>query len=187
MTTPRTLFLIAIVVAAAIYRIVPHPFNFTPVLAIALFSGAKFERRSEAIIIPIAAMFLSDIILGFHSTMLFVYLSLLFIVLFGYSINHQTNQRVINKPKSRSKLQQVLKLFLSAVFSTGIFFLVSNFGTWVATDLYPHNIYGLWQCYLAAIPFMQNSLMGTILFSGIIFGGFYLAENRFKFLQPLHH
>jgi hypothetical protein len=152
--------LCAILVAAAL-RLVPHPPNFTPIGAMALFSGAYLGRRGFAFVAPLGAMLLSDIVLGFYSGMWITYLAVALIVLVGWVALSRVS---------------VLRLGLAAVASSVLFFLVSNFGTWALSGMYPHTLAGLSGCYLAAIPFFQNTIAGDLFYVALLFGGFRVAE-----------
>jgi hypothetical protein len=159
--------LTAIFVAAAL-RLVPHPPNFTPIGAMALFGGAYFGRRALAFAAPLGALLLSDAILGFHSGMPFVYGSVALIVLIGWAV---------------AKRMTTLTIAGAAVASSILFFAVTNFGTWLTSGMYPQTLSGLAACYAAAIPFFQNTLAGDLIFSGLLFGGFALLERRVPMLR----
>ena len=157
----------AIFVAAAL-RLVPHPPNFTPIGAMALFGGAYFGRRALAFAAPLGAMLLSDLILGFHSGMAYVYGSVVLIVLLGWAIEkRRTPWRVAG----------------AAVASSALFFAVTNFGTWATGELYPRTLAGLEACFVAAIPFFQNTLAGDLVFAALLFGGFALLEYKLPALR----
>ena len=158
----RLLAILSAIVAAAALRLVPHPPNFAPIAAMALFSGAQLGRHPLAFAAPLGAMLLSDAVLGFHSGMLFVYASMAMIVLLG-SI-------------ALSRLS-ILRLAGTAMAGSVLFFLVTNFGTWLLSGMYPLGIAGLIACYVAAIPFFQNTLAGDLFYSGLLFGGFALLER----------
>jgi hypothetical protein len=157
----------AILIAAAL-RLVPHPPNFTPIGAIALFGGAYFGRRALAFAAPLGALLLSDAILGFHSGMPYVYGSVALIVLIGWLV---------------AKRMTALTIAAAAVVSSVLFFTVTNFGTWATGELYPPTLAGLAACYVAAIPFFQNTLAGDLVFSALLFGGFALLERRVPMLR----
>jgi hypothetical protein len=158
----RFLALLAAIVVAAMLRLVPHPPNFSPIDAMALFSGAYLGRRWLAFVAPLGALLLSDLILGFYSGMEFQYVSVALIVLMGW----------VALPKV-----SVLRLAGAAIASSVLFYLVTNFGTWVGSDMYPHTLAGLETCYVAAIPFFQNTLAGDLFYTGLLFGGFALLER----------
>jgi hypothetical protein len=157
----------AILVAAAL-RLVPHPPNFTPIGAMALFGGAYFGRRSLAFAAPLGALLLSDAILGFHAGMPFVYGSVALVVLLGWAV---------------AKRMTALTIAGAAVASSVLFFAVTNFGTWLTSGMYPQTLSGLAACYVAAIPFFQNTLAGDLLFSALLFGGFALLERLVPMLR----
>ncbi len=168
----RFFTLLAIIIIAAIYRILPHPANFTPVIAVALFSGAKFRENKYAILLPLVIMFLSDLILGLHNTLFFVYGGILLTVFTGMFLRQK-----------KSGISSLRNTTLATIFATSLFFLLTNFGVWMMTDFYPPDFNGLMESYIAGIPFLQNSLMGNLLFSLIIFGGFAIAKIKFPVLQ----
>ena len=157
----------AILLAAAL-RLVPHPPNFTPIGAMALFGGAYFGRRALAFAAPLGALLLSDAILGFHSGMPFVYGSVALVVLIGWAV---------------AKRMTALTIAGAAVASSVLFFAVTNFGTWLTSGMYPQTLSGLAACYAAAIPFFQNTLAGDLIFSALLFGGFALLERRVPMLR----
>ena len=160
--------LISVVLIAAIFRIIPHPPNFTPIAAMALFGGAYFADKRLAFIVPLAAMLLSDLIIGFHTGMPVVYFSFALMVLIGMRMSKNIN------PKS---------VAIGALSASILFFLVTNFAVWMmSTTLYSKDFSGLTACYVAAIPFFHNTLLGDLLFTSVLFGGFYLAKQRFPIL-----
>lgn len=162
--SPRFLILTALIVAAAIVRLLPHPPNFAPIAAMALFGGAYFNKKVFAFAIPLAALFLTDLFLGFHNTMWAVYLS--FIIIVGLGM-------VMLKKKS------VIKIILASVSASVLFFIVTNFAFWATDTLYPTTAAGLAACYTAAIPFFHNTLIGDLFFTGVMFGLFEMAKAKF--------
>ena len=157
----RILALLSAILLAAALRLVPHPPNFTPIGAMALFSGAYLGRRALAFVAPLAAMLLSDAVLGFYSGMWVTYLAVALVALLG-AITLQKRTPV--------------RIGLAAVAGSALFFLVSNFGTWALSGMYPHTAAGLAACYVAAIPFFQNTLAGDLFYATLLFGGFTIAE-----------
>jgi hypothetical protein len=134
----------------------------------ALFGGAYFNRKSFAFAVPLAAMFLTDAIIGFHSEMWLVYLSFALIVLIGMLMLKKVN------------IKNVIIASLTASIS---FFIITNFGVWAFGTMYPKNIAGLIECYIAAIPFIQNTLIGDLFFSGIMFGMFEFVKAKLPLLS----
>ena len=141
---------------------------FTPIGAMALFSGAYLANRKLAFAAPIAAMLLSDAVLGFHSGMPFVYGSVALIVIIGW----------LGLARVSS-----LRLVAAALISSLLFFVVTNFGTWAVSGMYPLTPSGLAACYIAAIPFFQNTVVGDLFYTGLLFGGFALLERAIPALR----
>jgi hypothetical protein len=172
----------AIIVIAALSRFFPHPFNFTPIAAIALFGGAYFANRWLAFIVPMAAMLISDIMNelltghGFHSGMPIVYGSFALVTIIGISA---------------LKKVTALKVTGAAIASSLIFFLITNFAFLYPEAStpdpllgnYPHNLTGIIASYEAGLPFLKNQISGDLFYSGILFGGFYLLQRRFEALR----
>jgi uncharacterized protein DUF6580 len=159
--------LTAIFLAAAL-RLLPHPPNFTPIGAMALFGGAYFGRKALAFVAPFAALLLSDAVIGFHSGMPYVYGSVALIVLIGWAVANRVT---------------LLSVTAASIVSSVLFFLVTNFGVWAKGLYYPQTLLGLVDCYVAAIPFFQNTLAGDLFFAALLFGGFALLEQRLPSLR----
>jgi len=160
----RLFFFVSLVVAAAVFRLVPHPANVAPITALALFSGVQL-RSKKALIVPIAAMMLSDLFLGFHPTIVWVYGSFILITLIGMGVASKATVRNIT---------------VTSLCSSFLFFVVSNVGVFVSTSMYSKDVVGLMQCFIAALPFYRNTLIGDGLFTGVLFGGYALYQ-RLKF------
>jgi hypothetical protein len=154
---------IVLILFAAFSRLMPHPANFTPVAAIALFSGTYFNKK-YMFILPVAAMFISDLILGFHSTMIWVYGSFVLISFIGLWL------------RSRKKVGYVIG---TALFSSILFFVLTNLGVWL-TGYYGLTFNGLIECYTMAIPFFRNSLTGDIFYVAVLFGIYELVSRYSK-------
>jgi hypothetical protein len=150
-----------IILLAVIARLVPHPANFVPIGGLALFSGAKFKGKF-GFLIPLLAMAISDIFLGFHSTIIYVYASFLIIFIMGKVIKNS------QKPGS---------IFLASLMSSIIFFLVTNFGVWANFSMYPKTISGLYQSYIMGLPFFRNTLLGDLFYSFSFFYGYRFLSN----------
>ena len=146
------LLIIILTLFAVFSRLIPHPPNFTPLLAIALYAGISFKNK-KLFIIPLVAMIVSDVFLGYHSSILSVYFSLLIIFYIGYV---------------SFKKYSLNNLILLSITSSLMFFILTNFGVWVIG--YPKTFEGLMACYIAAIPFFHNTLFGTFLYSATFFG-----------------
>ena len=141
-------FPIALILILSFSRVIPHPSNFTPVLAIGIFSGFYFRQFYLGSFIIILSMFLGDLFLGFHNTMFFTYLALAIVVLIGIVI----------------KNLKFSKILYSTIASSIVFFLITNFGAWLTIDMYTKDFNGLMQSYIMAIPFFHNSLISTFIY-----------------------
>ena len=174
----RLITLSAIIGLAALSRLLPHPPNVTPIAAMALFAGAHLRNWRIAFLLPMAAMFLSDLALGFtvYGVVLLksqpvVYLCMMVTVGIGRLIENK-----------RSVAQVLAATLISAV----IFYIATNFAVWAWGALYPRSGSGLIACYTAAIPFFRNSLIGDIAFVAVLFGGFAVLERFCVWLrEPL--
>ncbi|HZV86598.1 MAG TPA: DUF6580 family putative transport protein [Candidatus Binatus sp.] len=164
----RTLLALAIIALAAALRIAPHPWNFTPVGAMALFSGAIIRDRRLAFFFPILALFVGDIFIGFHKLMPVVYASFLVSVAIGFWLR---DRRTVGRITAATLLGAIQ------------FFLVTNFAVWAFGLSYPRNSAGLLACYIAGIPFFWNTLAGDAVYAALFFGGFALAERLFPILR----
>jgi hypothetical protein len=158
----RIAIVLCFILFAAIVRIVPHPWNFTPVGAMALFAGAKLGRNWKAFFLPLAALFVGDVFVGFHKLMLAVYLSFCLSVLIGIIFRNR---------------QSVGPLSFATLLGATQFFLVTNFAVWAFLTGYPKTIAGLIACYVAGIPFFGNTLAGDTLYAAVLFGGYALVER----------
>jgi len=156
--------IVSIIVVLAFYRVLPHPPNVSPVAAMALFGGVYFSDRKLAFIIPLFALVVSDLIIGLHDTLPFVYGAFSVTVLAGIWL--------------RDKLS-LMSVAGTAVAASLLFFVVTNFGAWLFNPgLYPMTSAGLLQSYVAGIPFYANTLAGDLFFTALLFGGFYLLERH---------
>ena len=169
--TPRMILVGMAIIAAVMMRLIPHWPNFTPVAAIALFGGAYISRKSLAFLLPVAAMLISDLFLGFHSTMIAVYLGMIITVMIGITL------------RNRVKAGNVV---IASLVSSVIFFLITNFASWMSGMMpYSLDFSGLMQAYIAGIPFFNNGLLGDLFYSTVFFGGFYLITQRYPSLAKV--
>ena len=145
--------------------LVPQLGNFTPVAAVALFAGCYLKDQKLALWVPLVAMLVSDAILGFHSLIPVVYGCLALTVYFGILLQKRTSAgRVLG----------------FALASSLIFFIVTNFAVWLSSGMYPMSVAGLQACFIAAIPFWRNELLGTLCYSAALFGGYALLKARYS-------
>ena len=165
---PRLAALATIMLGAALFRVLPHPPNLTPVGAMALFGGAYFSDRRLAFLMPLSALFLSDLVLGFYSEMPVVYVSFALVVCIGFWLRERRTLGAIG---------------MAVLASSILFYLLTNFGTWAFSSLYPKTLTGLIACYVAAIPFFRTTLISDAVFTALLFGGFTFAEQHLLFLR----
>jgi hypothetical protein len=158
----KFLFISSVIIVAALTRLIPHPFNFTPIMAIGLFGAAYFEDKKFAFAVPLIALFLSDLLLGFYPEMIAVYGSLALAVVIGMIILRKVN---------------VYRIVGASLLSSMIFFLVTNFAAWLNPmyAMYPMSFEGLMQSYTAGIPFFRNTIAGDLIYSAALFGSYALA------------
>lgn len=150
--------LIALAVAS---RVLPHPANFTSIAAVALFGGAVLPRR-WALSLPLVAMVISDLIIGLHPLILFTWGSFAAIALIS---------------SFRFKSITPSGVFVGSVGASLLFFIVSNLGVWLEGRLYTTTLSGLVQCYYNALPFFRNTLLGDLVYSGLLFGVYIAASS----------
>ncbi len=180
-----TFIVAAMILLAALSRLLPHPPNFTPVSGMALFGAAYFSRKYLAYLVPFLALWISNLILdnviyaqyydGFQwFSQPYVFLAIVLIALFGSKVLRKIN------------LGRIIGASLGA---SVIFFLVSNFGAWMHGHTYPLTFEGLMTCYWMAIPFLSNpgaehyfflnSVIGDLFYTGVLFGSFALIRQSF--------
>ena len=164
----RTLLALVLILLAAALRIAPHPWNFTPVGAMALFSGAVLKDRRLAFFFPLLALFLGDIFIGFHKLIPIVYPSFLLTVAIGLWLRDR---------------RTVARVSLATLLGATQFFLITNFAVWWLLGSFPKSAAGLATCYLAGLPLFWNTLAGDAVYAALLFGGYALAE---RFLHARH-
>jgi hypothetical protein len=168
------MLLAGMIVLAALSRLLPHPPNFSPVEAIALFGGAYFAQRHAAIWVPLVAMFISDLALGLvnggiyaeyflSAGFLLVYLCIALSAVLGFSLRGRAS---------------ALRVGAWSLAGSVLFFLVTNFGAWLGSSLYPQTTAGLMAAYVAGLPFFQNTVLGTLFYSALLFGSFAWLRRR---------
>jgi hypothetical protein len=158
----RAAVILCFIVFAAVVRILPHPWNFTPVGAMALFSGAKLGRTSKAFVLPLSALLLGDLFVGFYRIMPLIYLSFGLSVLIGILVRNR---------------QSPAFLSISTLLGAAQFFLISNWALWAFGTTYAKSLEGLLRCYIAGIPYFGNTLSGDAFYALLLFGGFAFVER----------
>ena len=148
--TKKDIFALSLILLMVFSRLLPHPPNFTPVIAVAILSGYFFKNIYISLFVLLFSMITSDLFIGFYKSMIFVYLSLIIIAITFFKIRKKINFK---------------NLFVFGFFGSLIFFIISNFGVWILGNMYEKNLDGLIECYFLAIPFFKNTLFSTIIFS----------------------
>lgn len=173
----KTLFIVfGLIVVAVATRLLPHPTNFAPMGAMALFAAATLQDKKWALFMPLVATWLSDLFINnivyaafnpsfvwFYEGFYWQYGAYALIVLFGLKWFDQIN---------------VAKVLGGSLTASFLFFVVSNFGVWVSSALYAKTFGGLVQCYFAALPFLNNAILGDAFYSALLFGSFALMGER---------
>ncbi len=154
---------LSLVILAAAARSIPHPANVSPIIAVALFSGAFFREKSWAILVPLLAMFISDLALGFHDQMVSVYGSIVLVNLLGFALNQR---------------RTAARVAAASILGSLLFYAVTNFTVWNGSGMYSPTVKGLIQCYTMALPFLRNSLFGDLAFTGLLFGAWAITARR---------
>ena len=171
-----------IVFLAGASRIFPHPPNFSPILAIALFGAAHFSKKWQAVFIPMFAVWLSDLFINnfvysnqgtefiwFYSGFYWQYASYFIIIMSSILVF-----------KNKISISKTLGASLG---SSMAFFLLSNFGVWAGSGMYMKNLSGLITCYVAGLPFLQNTIVSNVLFTTVLFGSYYLIQVQYSSLK----
>ena len=153
-----TWIIYGLIVLGVVARLVPHPPNATPLMAIALFGGTYLAKR-WAILLPLGIVAISDVLIGWHTTVPFTWGAFALTGMIAWWI------------RPRPSATRILGGTLAG---SVLFFLITNFGAWVGHDMYPHTAAGLWQCYVAAIPFFRHTLLGNLVYVTTLFGTFAL-------------
>ena len=154
---------LSLILIGVLLRFMPHAPNFTPVAAIALFSGTYLNKK-YALLIPLVLMIVSDIFIGLHDVVIFTWGSFVLITLLGFWIKRHKN---------------MFRIISASLFSSFLFYVVSNFGVWLA-GWYPHNLRGLIDCYIMALPFLRNFTSATIFYVAVFFGIYELTAYTIK-------
>lgn len=164
----RVVLIAAMIVFAAVVRVVPHPWNLAPVGAMALFSGAVVRNRVMAFLLPLLALAAGDAFIGFHKLIPIVYASFLISVAIGFWLREN---------------RTVLRLGGAVLLGALQFFVITNFGVWLLLGAYAKTFIGLGACYFAGVPFFWNTLASDAAYSALLFGALYLAERAFPVLR----
>ena len=154
--TTKIVIALSLVVFAVASRLLPHPANFAPIAAIAIFGGAVLPRK-WALTLPLGAMIVSDLVIGLHPLVLFTWGSFILIAL----ISNRT-----------IKVIRPTNVVLNSLLASILFYVITNFGVWLQNQMYPMTSTGLISCYINALPFFRNTLLGDLVYTTMLFGIF---------------
>ncbi len=179
----RFSLLAGLILLSAFSRMIPHPTNFSPLGAIALFGAAHFSKKWQVLIIPIVATWVSDLFINnviyavyyptftwFYEGFYWQYLSYIIIALMAMPLFKKISKE---------------RILIGALGSTIIFFLISNVGCFVGNSYYPQNFMGLMSCYAAGIPFLKGTLLGDLFYTLVLFGSFAFAQYKLPQLKNI--
>lgn len=158
------LFVIGLIVLAAVGRLLPHPPNFVPFMAIGLFGAAMVRPKLLALVIPFAALVLSDMLLGTYTGIGWIYFAFILCSLPGFTLSNSFHWG---------------KLAVVTISSSILFFIISNFGVWISSGMYSLDLNGFITCFTLAIPFFRNSLLSDLMYSGVLFGAYRFVSAHF--------
>lgn len=162
-------FAMVLIVLAAVSRFIPHPFNFTAIGAMAMFSGANIRNKNVALLLPLTVMVITDLFFGFHFSILPVYACLVFIVMIGFNIK---------------KKQSARNILFGSLLSSIIFYLITNLPFWYADmSLYPLTLAGTLASYTAGLEFFRNQILGDLFYNLLLFGSFHLIFTKNRIFQ----
>ncbi|MDQ7818038.1 MAG: DUF6580 family putative transport protein [Melioribacteraceae bacterium] len=175
--------ILLLIILVTLSRLVPHMLNFSPLGAISLFGAAYFKQRWQAFLVPVIAAWVSDLFINnilyshlyptftlFYEGFFWQYGSYVFITLGGLFILKKIN---------------VSRLVTASLFSSSIFYIVTNFGFWISSPFYTKDFHGLITCFVAAIPFIKGTILGDAIFSSVMFGSFYFLQQKYSQLKAV--
>ena len=180
----QTIFVTLVVCGVSFLRVIPHVYNFSPVIALAIFGAIHYKHRKLAYIVPLMSILFSDIIINnfvynlsnniviFYKGFYWQYISYVIIIFLSFKYKH--------------KKINIKNISILVIYTSTLFFATTNFGYWLTSELYTHNISGLFKCYVNAIPFFEGTLLGTIFYTPIFIGLYYFLQRKITYLQSKH-
>lgn len=180
----QTFVVSLVVLGVCLLRIIPHTNNFSPIIALAIFGSLHYKNKTLAYIVPILCLWFSDYVINnfiynlsdsvvwFYEGFYWQYISYIIIILLSLNFN---SKKICFKNTS-----------LLIISSSLIFFFITNFGFWISSGLYSHDLLGLSQCYIAALPFYKGTLLGTIFYTPLFIGFYYLLQKKVTTLRAEH-
>lgn len=168
MAQAKSLLVVGLIIIGLFSRWLPHPVNFTAVGAVALFAGTTLRNRGLALILPVLILFLSDLALGGHALMTYVYVAMILTTALGFFI----------QDKNFFQKSQIFKVAGMSLSGSFLFFLITNYAVWQNAGLYPMTNQGLIECYVNGLPFFKNQVAADLLFSGVLFSTYEIVGRR---------
>ena len=181
----QTIVVSLVVLVVSFLRVIPHIHNFSPIIALAIFGALHYKNKSLSYIVPIISLWFSDFLINnfifkisnenitfLYEGFYWQYISYLTIIFLSLNFN-----------KKKITILNVLFLTLS---SSLIFFVITNFGYWLTSGIYSNNLSGLFECYVAGIPFYKGTLFGTLFYTPAFIGTYYLFQKRISKLRANH-
>jgi len=153
-----------------------HPSNFAPIDAIALFSGCYFAGRFTKLIVPLLSVWVGDLFINY------MYMQKVVLLYDGFYWQYACYGLMVFIGSRLAQRVKPLTLMTATVSSAVLFFIISNFGVWISSGMYPHDMTGFIACYVAALPFFYNTLLSDVMYSAIFFGSFEMAQKKFPAL-----
>ncbi|MCX8080476.1 MAG: hypothetical protein N3F09_04475 [Bacteroidia bacterium] len=172
-----TLVSLILLFISCVARLIPHPWNFTPALAMAMFGGFVVAGRIWGILIPLLFVWISDLLVNnilyrnFFNSFVWFY--------DGFYWQYGAYAMVALLSGIFLKASRLLWVIPSSILGSLLFFMISNFGVWATGNMYPKNFTGLMECYVAAIPFFKGTLGGTLAYSVILFGIYDWVKKKY--------
>jgi len=165
------LFVLFLVILGVGSRMIPHPWNFTAIGSMALFSGFSMKSNKYLMVVPFVCLIVSDALIGFYDGMIYTYI--------GFAVSILLSVVYFRKHEVLSFGGRVMTLGGLSVVSSFLFFLITNFGVWKGASFYAQDMSGLVTCYVAGLPFLFNQVAGDLFYAGVVFGLFeYLTAPK---------
>lgn len=158
------LFVLFLVFLGVMSRLIPHPWNFTAIGSMALFSGFSFRSNKTLMVIPFVCLLISDVMLGFYDGMFYTYV--------GFAVGMLLSVVYFRKQNVLSLGGRAMTLSALSVISSFMFFLITNFGVWKSSPFYTQDMSGLMMSYIAGLPFLFNQVAGDLVYGAILFGAY---------------
>lgn len=160
----KTFAVVGLIILAALTRLIPHPWNMTAVGAMAIFGGTYLRPRILSVVVPLLALFVSDAVLGFYSGMYVTYIAFALVAVLGWWLATEIT---------------AAKVAFASVTGSMLFFFVSNFGVWAQSGMYTKTGEGLLACYVMAVPFLGNQIVGDLLYASLLFSAYELVAKKY--------